>query len=113
MYKRQYIGGILFSLQFPVFEGKHQLFTFYVWMGIPLLVAVGAVKLFARPIFVIASFKLYSDYLKERNKEVNFDGLPGRAASSLVVFLVLCLIAFVVYLFREEVGLMRILRVGR
>lgn len=107
-----YIGGLFFAFLVPVFEGKHPFFTFYLWMGIPLLVAVGAVKLFVRPIFVIASFKLYSDYLKERNKEVIFDRLPGRAASSFVVFLVLCLVTFVVYLFREEVGLMRILRVG-
>lgn len=108
-----YLGSIFFFYHnHAVFIKSHTIYTFYFWMGIPLLVAVGVVSLFIRPIFVIASCKLYSDYLKDIKRPVHFADLPGSAAGVFVAFLVLCTLLAAIYLYREQIGLMVILRVA-
>lgn len=108
-----YIGAIAFFILFPSpFEAGHKMFSFYAWMGVPILVAVGVVNLFVRPIYVIASCHLYSDFLKENGRSVEFGNLPGKGMSAFAAFLVLCAIVSVVFLYREETGLMALLSGG-
>lgn len=108
-----YVGSIVFFINHQLlFQGEHRIFTFYFWMGVPILVAVGVISLFVRPVFVIASCQLYSDFLKENGRSVDMDGLPGRGTSTFVAFLVLCAIALAVFLYRDEIGLMRVLSAG-
>lgn len=107
-----YVLAIVFFVKNPeLFESEHGVFTFYYWMGVPILTAVGVIKLFVRPLFVIASCQLYSDYLDERGEIVRVEGLPGRWVSTFVAFLLFCLLVAVVFLYREELGLSRILSV--
>ena len=105
-----YIASIFFFANFPsLFESDHFLFTFYLWMGVPIIIAVGVIKLFVRPIFVLASCQLYSDYIKEQGEQVEFKDLPGKGVSTFVAFLVLCIIMSFVFMYRQEIGLMNIL----
>lgn len=108
-----YIGSILFFIRMNgLFQSDHEIFTFYFWMGVPILIAVGLVKLFLRPIYVIASAKLYSDFLDERGERVEIKNLPGRGMSAFVAFMALAMIMLAVFLYREEIGLMDILHVS-
>jgi hypothetical protein len=108
-----YLGSILFFINsHGLFHTGHKMFTFYFWMGVPILVAVGVIELLVRPIFVIASCRLYSDYLKEKGESIVFSYLPGKGVSAFVLFIVLCCILFTIFLFKEEIGLMGILRVA-
>lgn len=105
-----YIGSMAFFISFPSpFDAANKMFSFYAWMGVPILVAVGVINLFVRPIYVIASCQLYSDFLKENGRSVEFGNLPGRGMSTFAAFLVLCAILFVIFLYREEMGLMALL----
>src|SRR5262249_22753939 len=46
-----YIGSIFFFVFFPnLFGSQNDVYQFYFWMGIPILIAVGIVLLFLRPI---------------------------------------------------------------
>ncbi len=109
-----YVGSIVFFMNHPLlFERGHRLFTFYFWMGVPILVSVAVINLLVRPIYVIASCKLYSDYLKEQGRRVELGRLPGNGTSAFVAFLVAVAIAGFIYMVREEIGLMDILRVAR
>jgi hypothetical protein len=108
-----YLGSIIYFIKFHgLFKSDHKIFTFYFWMGVPILSAAGVIELFVRPIFVIASCKLYSDYLKERGEATVFTHLPGKGVSAFITFLVLCCILFTIFVYREELGLMSILRVS-
>jgi len=108
-----YVGAIMFFIRYnSLFEGENTIFTFYLWMGVPILMAVGVIKLFIRPIFVIASCKLYSDYLIENGKTIEFRDLPSKGESTFVAFLVLCVFLFAIFLYKEKLGLMNILRVA-
>ena len=78
----------------------------------PILIAVGIIKLFIRPIYVIASCELYSDMLKEEGEPVVFENLPGRGMSAFVAFIVLAIIIAAVIVFRQQLGLMDVLSAG-
>jgi len=107
-----YIGSILYFVSYPsLFEGYNSVYTFYLWMGVPILISVGVIQLFVRPIYVLASCHLYSEYLQEQDVTLELKGSPGPVVSTFVAFLVLGLLLAVVYVYREEIGLMAILRV--
>ncbi len=96
-----YIGSMAFFVYFPSpFDAGHKIFSFYAWMGVPILVTVGVLNLFVRPIYVIASCQLYSDFLKEKGRSVELGNLPGKGMSTFAAFLVLCAMLFVIFLYR-------------
>lgn len=108
-----YGGSVLFFIYYPDFLQRERIsefiYWFYFWMGIPILVATGIVQLFLRPIYVLSSCQIYSDFIKAEKIYFKAPASPSRAVSSLVVFLLLALILTTVYLFRGEIGLMKIL----
>ncbi len=107
-----YVGSWMFFIRYPeLFKSEHRIFAFYFWMGVPILIAVGVINLFVRPIFVIASCQLYSDYLKDNKRSVELGSRPGRGESTFVAFVVTCAIAATIYLYRHEIGLMNVLSV--
>lgn len=108
-----YVGALVFLIAFPLPGGAgHSVLSFYVWLGLPILAAVGVIKLFVRPVYVIASCQLYSEFLKESGKSVSLGSRPGRGTNALVAFVVLCAIVLAVSLYREEIGLMALLAAG-
>ena len=88
------------------------MFTFYLWAAVPILIAVAVIKLFIRPIFVIASCELYSDFITEQGEPVVFEDLPGKGTSAFVAFAVLAIIIGAVIVFRQQLGLMDVLAVA-
>lgn len=119
-----FIGSIFFFTIFPDLVKWEQgvaseMFRIHFWLGVPLIISVGVVILFLRPVYVISSFDMYSDYLKEKDEEVIL--VPVTKASEMpivptskglrVIFVlfIICLILFVVFLFRYELGIMDML----
>ena len=108
-----YIGSIVFLLGVDAFDDPvHPMFAVYMWAGVPVLISVGIIKLFLRPVYVIASCKYYSDLLIQQGKPVEFKSLPGRGVSAFVAFAVLAVIVGFVFLFRQQLGLMDVLSHG-
>ena len=76
------------------------IYSFYLWAAVPILVAAAIVMLILRPIYVIALCDLYSDYLDEKNIEVELPEEPTKSTSALVVFGLIGFIAAVVYMYQ-------------
>jgi uncharacterized membrane protein len=112
-----YVGPILFFWAFDVApqssETYGKVYTFYFWAAVPVLIAVGVVMLFLRPIFVLALCDLYSDYLDEKGERVELPENPPKTVSAVVAFGCLCIILAVVYIYRVELGLIEILSAGQ
>ncbi len=110
-----YIGTIFFFIAFDelIPKGKEEIyghvFTFYFWAAVPILIAVGIVQVFLRPIYLISACDIYSDYLEEKKEQVMLPQPPAKSVSALVAFLVLCLILVVVFLYRHQLGIMDML----
>lgn len=99
-----------YVLDRPRFEAPHGVHHFYVLMGLPLVIAVGIVQLILRPVFILGACQLYSEMLRASQEPVLWPQPPGRAAGAIAAFAVLALLIAVVFIFREDLGLMRILR---
>lgn len=108
-----YIGGIAFFLTVEVLPSESEIYdyvyNFYFLAAVPLMLALAAVMLLLRPIFVLALCDLYSEHLKEQGQEIDLPANPRSSTSALVVFGCLCLLLAVVYLFRSELGLVDML----
>lgn len=108
-----YIGAMLLFAVVDIVPANEEIYghvyMFYFWAAVPILIAVGVVVLFLRPIYVLALCDLYSDHLTKRNEEVNLPENPPKATSAMVAFGVLCVLAGVVFMYRHELGIMAML----
>ena len=112
-----YAGTILFFVAFPGLVNfkvpvSGQMYAFYFWVGVPLMVSVGAVMLFLRPVYVISACDIYADYVAKLDENLMLPPPPGRARAgdtAFVVAVLLCLAIWAVIYFREQLGIMRLL----
>lgn len=104
-----YIGTILFFMVSDIVPGQDEIYgniySFYLWAAVPILVAAAIVMLILRPIYVIALCDIYSDYLDEKNIEVDLPEEPTKSTSTFVVFGLTCFIVAVVYIYRGALGI--------
>ena len=105
-----YIGSAWFLFAFDILpeggedELYRHMYTIYLWLGVPILVALSIVMLILRPIYVLAICDLFSEYLSSRNEKVSLPANPQTFSSALVAFGTLCLLVIVVIIFRDELG---------
>jgi hypothetical protein len=108
-----YIGAIVLFVNVDIVpEGSEvygHIYTFYFWAAVPLLTAVAIVMLLLRPIYVLALCDLYSDHLDAKGIEVTLPESPPKSIRALVVFLCICLILAVVFIYRNELGVVDML----
>ena len=108
-----YMGAILFFLSVDVVPKGDEIYghvyAFYFWAAVPILVAVGVVVLFLRPIYVISVCDLYSDHLKRQGAKIVLPENPPKSISSLVVFVCICILVLVAMLYREQLGIVNML----
>lgn len=103
-----YAGAILLFETFDLAPGGG-IYTIYFWAAVPILISVGIVMLILRPIFVLAICDLYSDYLDEKGEAVDLPENPSKSISAIVTFLCISVIVAVVYLYRNELGIVNML----
>ena len=69
--------------------GGGQIHLFYELAGFPLLVAVGVVVVFFRPLFIISSCGICAEQMEARGEAVELGDAPGRGKSALIAVLIL------------------------
>ena len=112
-----YVGTIYFFIAFPELVNfkapvESQIYKFYFWAGIPMMVAVGCVMLFLRPIYVISACDIYADYAAEKQENLMLPPPPKGASTgfdAVTAALTLLLLLILAMIFREKLGLMRLL----
>lgn len=104
-----YVGAIGLLLVVDVFpEGNgvySHIYDFYLWMAVPIVIALAVVMLLLRPIYVLALCDLYSDYLESKEVSPSLPSDVSKGRSALVVFGLTVIALGVVYLFRDELGI--------
>jgi hypothetical protein len=63
--------------------------SFYLWVGLPILLGTGVVLVFLRPIYLIAMSTLYVDMLKETGRKIEIPQPPATWLRLAVAGLVL------------------------
>ena len=82
---------------------------FYKFAGIPMLAILTILMLFLRPVYIISACRIYANYARDNNIHLNLPQKSSAAISSLVAFIALCLVATVIILYRDQLGISEIL----
>lgn len=111
-----YVGTIVFFRQLPDLIPRYEpieghVGDFYFWAGVPILIATGIVVVFLRPIYLIALCTLYVEDLKSRGEPLNVPAAPSRLVSAFVAFVVLAGVVGVAMVYRDELGITRLLSI--
>lgn len=109
-----YIGTIYFLFTEPgtldfTYTISTQMYAFYFWVGIPTLLSTGVILVFLRPVYIITSCDLYSQYLTKNSEVPLLNEKAGKWLSAIIVLLTLMLFVLVIYLFREQLGIIGLL----
>ncbi len=104
-----YVGAIGLLLLVDIFPDGNEVYShiydFYLWMAVPIVIALSVVMLLLRPIYVLAMCDLYSDYLESKEVSPRLPDDVSKGRSALVVFGLTVIALGVVYLFRDELGI--------
>ena len=108
-----YVGAIILFMTVDIVpEGDEvygHIYTFYFWAAVPILIAVAIIMLFLRPIYVLALCDLYSDHLDRQGTDIALPESPPKSISAIVAFGCICVIIAVVYIYRDEIGIVDML----
>lgn len=108
-----YIGTIMFlmaaSMDVENVDSDISHYTFFLWIGIPLLIACAIIVLLLRPIYVLALSDIYADYLESEGARPELPESPSNGVSTLVAFACLCVALAVVYFYRDPLGITALL----
>lgn len=105
------ISAYVASFFFLMVSGKMSgnIYTFYTWAAVPILIAAAVVILFLRPIYVLALCDLYSDHLEQKGTVVCLPKDHSKGMSAMIVFGAICVIIALVYFYRSEIGILDML----
>jgi hypothetical protein len=81
----------------------------YQYLIIPLAFATMVVMIILRPIYILTVCNLYSDYIESIGEKLELPNDPSIGKKAIFVFIFLCLLTSLVFIFRDEIGLTEIL----
>jgi len=81
----------------------------YQYLMIPISFALLVVIIFLRPIYILTICNLYSDYLVSVNEQPVLPDDPSTSVKAGIIFGFLCILAILVIIFRDQIGLTEIL----
>ena len=84
-----YVGAIGLLLLVDILPDGNEVYShiydFYLWMAVPIVIALSVVMLLLRPIYVLAMCDLYSDYLESKEVSPRLPDDVSKGRSALVV----------------------------
>lgn len=106
-----YIGAIFMAPYiFSHMSSDNDMYTFYVFVGLPMLVALFFIQLFFRPIYILSACRIYSNYVRENNIPIKLPTV-SKFFSTIVAFMILGITLGTVFLYRNELGITDLLSI--
>lgn len=110
-----YVGAVLFIFNGGLVDTDKeiygQVYSIYVWVGLPAMAGVGVVMMFLRPFYILAICELYYRQGPLDKVEAAIQDKGNGYLDSIVAFTVLILLTLVAYLYRNELGIVEMLSV--
>lgn len=103
--------SLFFLMPYMKNLGVHHtsIYNFYFMAFFPALLALLFIMLIFRPLYLISACRIYAYYTRQNNIEIELPKTLPTFVSSFVFFIVLCVVAGVIILFRNELGLTELL----
>lgn len=105
-----YVLMLICGVCYMANSGKNiGVFDFYFLAGLPMVGVLTFIMLIFRPIYIISACRLYAFYAKEKNIEIKLPENSPKHISSFLGFVILIALIIFVFLFRDELGITKIL----
>lgn len=103
-----YLSLIFLFPHINAFALEHNIsiiFAFYLYIGVPLLLALFIIVVLLRPLYIISATRIYMDYATENGLPLRLPTPSSKGLSALIGFVVLCILIALVMLYRDELGI--------
>ena len=104
-----YIGGIftIYYMGDSIYAstGGLAIAKVYLYLLFPIAIAVSAVMMFLRPIYILSLCDMYYEFLKSEGEEAHLPDDPSSGKKALITFSIICLFIGIIAGFRDELGL--------
>ena len=103
-----YVGFLLFICYVPHMD-MHSIYSIYVIIGFPLMIALTLIILILRPLYIISACRIFAFWAKEKEIPVNLPQSSGKIGAALPIFILLLLAVAIVLVWHDELGLTELL----
>jgi hypothetical protein len=104
-----YIGAMLILIgmgdDIYALSGGLAIAKIYLYLIVPIGIAVSVVMIFLRPIYVLTICDIYSDYLAKNNEPATLPNNPSNGKKAVILFVIICAVIALISGFRDQIGL--------
>ncbi len=99
--------GTFFFIQYIVkaMNSRYDIYTFYIYCGLPIIIALLIIMLIFRPIYIISACRIYSGYAHSQNIKAELPKTAPEFVSIAVAFVTLAVVIGVMLLYHTELGI--------
>ena len=86
-------------------NSRYDIYTFYIYCGLPIVIALLIIMLIFRPIYIISACRIYSGYAHSQNIKAELPKTAPEFVSIAVAFVTLAVVIGVMLLYHTELGI--------
>lgn len=105
-----YIGTILFFAFLDDIPAKNDMYSFYKYAGIPMIIALLVIMLIFRPLYIISACRIYISYACDEGLKGTLPKKSSAYINILVIFAIFSALIYFTILFHHQLGIDAILQ---
>lgn len=100
-----YAGTVLFFCYMDKMPDEYDIYSWYFYAGLPLILALLIIMILFRPLYIISACRIYINYACDEGITPNLPQRTSAFTNILVIFLCFAVIIGVVLLFHQQLGI--------
>ena len=100
-----YTGTVLFFCYMDKMPDEYDIYSWYFYAGLPLILALLIIIILFRPLYIISACRIYINYACDEGITPNLPQRTSAFTNILVIFLCFAAIIGVVLLFHQQLGI--------
>lgn len=100
-----YAGTVLFFCYMDKMPDEYDIYSWYFYAGLPLILALLIIMILFRPLYIISACRIYINYACDEGITPNLPQRTSAFTNILVIFLCFAAIIGVVLLFHQQLGI--------
>ncbi len=100
-----YAGTVLFFCYMDKMPDEYDIYSWYFYAGLPLILALLIIIILFRPLYIISACRIYINYACDEGITPNLPQRTSAFTNILVIFLCFAAIIGVVLLFHQQLGI--------
>ena len=100
-----YAGTVLFFCYMDKMPDEYDIYSWYFYAGLPLILALLIIMILFRPLYIISACRIYINYACDEGIQPNLPQRTSSLANVLVIFICLTAVICIVLLYHQQLGI--------